>query len=516
MKNPYVWNRIDTNLIYGRDELLKDLRGEPVGNPHHRWDSFGLVGGRRMGKTTLLRRVEQDLKDNIERLQKRGLWVIPIYIDGQELPDSFSASDIWGLLFSKLHSALKGNAQPSKPLDFSDFKKEVISILKGLEVDPRIVVMFDEIERILACDWSNSFLENWRSLLNNTPEINKYLTVIFTGAQEMGALRHDLTSPLANVLTWRNLRSLNYEDACKLMQEPIDCQWSESFLKRVYNETGGHPMLSQYVMQRICQTPLESADHSIEQIIKDVAHDLRWQFSHWWEKYCSPMAQQVYARLPDNGATLSLKTLTDEFGINEANDAVEILQHVGLIAVEEDGFEFRYSAKMFRQWYSQYVILIKAPTSDFTLYDSHIHDQLKNINNNLADRYISAWQIYERENILDYSPSLHQMRDLLTNLLDSIALNKDVRAEKDFKLESGQSNPTRRQRVIYALRNRKKRSKNQTKEIVYDWNIIDQLTQTIITAYQRTSGKAHAQPVVTRNDAYPFLKQWDYIFSQLL
>ena len=520
MNNPYVWNRIDTNLVYGRDALLKDLRGEPVGDPQHRWHSFGVAGGRRMGKTTLLRRVEQDLKDNIERLQKSGLWVIPIYIDGQRLPHSFSAPDIWGLLFSQLHSALKGNAQSSKPLDFDLFTAKVISILKDLEVDPRIFVMFDEIERILACDWSYSFLESWRGLLHNTPEIDKYFTVIFTGAREMGALQDDVTSPLANILEWKDLHSLNYEDACKLMQEPIDYQWSEPFLKRVYNETGGHPMLLQYVMQRICQTPLESADQSIEQIIKDVGPDHHWQFSQWWEKYCSTTAQQVYARLPDNGATLSLKTLTDEFGTNEANGAVKILQHVGLIAAEEDGFEFRYSGNMFRRWYSRYVILIKDPTSDLTLYDSHMHDKLKDISLDFAKSYISAWKIYEKEDIPDCSGTLHHVRDLLTNLLNRLAPHEAVKAEEDFQLESDQKYPTRQQRVRYIVQKKKGRSKNETKEIVSDFNIaadqLDKRAKSVTTTYGRTSGKAHNEPVVTREDAYRFLKQWESIFAQLL
>ena len=108
MNNPYVWNRINPDLFYGRDKLLKDLIGDPPCNPYHSWSSFGVAGGRRMGKTTLLRRVEKDLQNGIQRWRTEGLLVIPIYIDGLALPHLLSAPDIWGLIFCELQSALTG------------------------------------------------------------------------------------------------------------------------------------------------------------------------------------------------------------------------------------------------------------------------------------------------------------------------------------------------------------------------------------------------------------------------
>ena len=58
MNNPYAWNAVDPDLCYGRDSLLTDLLNGLAENPRY---SYGLAGGRRMGKTTVLRRVERDL-----------------------------------------------------------------------------------------------------------------------------------------------------------------------------------------------------------------------------------------------------------------------------------------------------------------------------------------------------------------------------------------------------------------------------------------------------------------------
>ena len=147
--------------------------------------------------------------------------------------------------------------------------EEVKSILCKLEETPRIVVMFDEIERILACEWKDGFLSHFRHLLNNTPSISEYLTTIFVGAWEMEALRRDVGSPLAGVLDWRYLGSFAYKDACRLMQEPIGGQeWPEEFLEHMYRETGGHPMLLQYMMQQICSNRLVTGSFFSDQLIE--------------------------------------------------------------------------------------------------------------------------------------------------------------------------------------------------------------------------------------------------------
>jgi len=91
MKNPYAWNTVDPELCYGRDKLLSELLSGLPGSPRY---SFGLTGGRRMGKTTLLRRVEEDLRAGIAQWQTGGLLVIPIYVDGLSLPRPLAASDV--------------------------------------------------------------------------------------------------------------------------------------------------------------------------------------------------------------------------------------------------------------------------------------------------------------------------------------------------------------------------------------------------------------------------------------
>jgi hypothetical protein len=263
-------------------------------------------------------------------------------------------------------------------------------------------------------------------------------------------------------------------------------------------------------MQHVYTAPSEVAEHSLEQAVARFLREHGWQFSQWWGRYCTPTAQRVYTRLPDDGSTLPLRTLTREFGLNEANDALEVLQHVGLATAEEDGFAFRYSGEMFRRWFRIYGTLAETPQHDPELYA-----RLGKIGPELADKYLSAWKIYQAD-LPNYSGAMAEMRETLALLLDRIAPDDQVSAQPDFRLEPGQEKPTRRQRVRYAAWQRY--SAEHTKEIVSDFDLLettcDQLAQLATGAYRVSSGMVHG--MATRDMAYRVLKQWDSILAQLI
>jgi len=464
-----------------------------------------------MGKTTLLRRVERDLRAGIDQWRAGGLLVIPLYVDGLVLPRPLADADVWAYLLRELQSALPDQPlQPPAPLDFKAFIETVKPVLANLPERPRVIVMFDEIELIIVCDWADSFLGQWRALLSNTPDLSEYFTAVFAGAQEMASLQRDIGSPLKDVLEWRNLHSLDYEDACRLMQEPIELEWPATFLQHAYSETGGHPMLLQYVMQHVCAASDEAAGQSLEQAVAKFARERSWQFGEWWGRYCSPTAQRIYARMPNDGRLLSLRALVSEFGLDEANDALKILQHVGLVAAEEDGFAFRYGGEMFRRWYQVYGTLAESP-----MHDPELYLRLTKVETDLADKYLSAWKIYQTD-LPNYSGAAGEMRDILTHLLNKFAPDDQVSAEPGFRLEPGEKKPTRRQRARYAAR--QWYNTERIKEIVSDFDLLetycDQLARSATHVYKVASDLTHT--TATREMAYRVLKQGESLLAQLL
>ena len=471
-----------------------------------------------MGKTTLLRRVQRDMQKRVESWRSSGLLVVPVYVDGLTLPRPLTEEDTWELLLRRLQSLLPDVSRTPIQPDFEVFKDETSKIVRKIEEQLRIVVMFDEIELVLTRDWADAFLSHWRALLANTPGLSECFSAVFAGARELNALRHDIGSPLKDILEWRSLRSLAYEDASRLMQEPISRQWDSSFLTCVYRETGGHPMLLQYVMQNICHMwPEESRRLSMEQLVERTAdkfmRERRWQFVEWWDRYCSPTAQRVYKRLYEVVGDVMLRDLVHEFGSEAANDAVEILQHVGLIEEMDErdqGLTYRCVGDMFRRWYARYGALAGVPRQD-SLHDSELYDRLVALRRVLGDKYLSAWRIYQEE-MPNYSGAVGELRDTLTLLLNIVAPIEQVQSEPGFQLEQDQDGPTRRQRVRYAARRRYNRE--HAKEIASDFDLVEQLSLVVTRSYRRASGQAHT--TATREQAYRALKQWESIFAQLV
>jgi len=66
--NPYSWDKINLKLFYGRESLVNEMVNSLKGG-----HSFALVGGRRMGKTMLLRKLESELRGQVESFLAGGV-----------------------------------------------------------------------------------------------------------------------------------------------------------------------------------------------------------------------------------------------------------------------------------------------------------------------------------------------------------------------------------------------------------------------------------------------------------
>ena len=95
--NPYRWDLVDPSIFYGRAETVRYLLDRLLAG-----DRFAVAGGRRMGKTTLLRRLEAELT---EVGSDGGLLVVPVFVDVAELYGG-SAEEAYGLLARKREGAV--------------------------------------------------------------------------------------------------------------------------------------------------------------------------------------------------------------------------------------------------------------------------------------------------------------------------------------------------------------------------------------------------------------------------
>ncbi|MFZ2489764.1 MAG: hypothetical protein WAZ19_16780 [Anaerolineae bacterium] len=374
--NPYRSNQVNINLFYGRNSLRHRLV-----NGLRDGQSFGITGGRRMGKTTLLRRVEADLAEKASQWINGGLLVIPVYIDAQALPHPISPDSIFNGIIQKIQEYVAANQEFSisnqnfsmnAPLHpFAAHLARFINCVSDYR--PQIVALFDEVEPILNYDWGQSFFANWRSFLHNEPTLSPYISTVFTGASEMLHLARDIGSPLGNVLTWEELALFSVEDTALLVNEPTKNYLPIQFTEQVFRETGGHPFLIQYIMQFVCNNDLEEADRYLKLAIDTFHIKESDKFERWWEKLPS-IAQQIYGQLVQTEKPLSRHFLHQTFGTSDINRALGILCHTGISSSLADQDTYTASGQMFIRWFKQYGVI--CPTPDLT---NQVDQLLKNL-----------------------------------------------------------------------------------------------------------------------------------------
>jgi len=507
VNNSFRWSQINLDLVFGRDLLIGEmLEALPSANG----DSFGITGARRMGKTTVLRCVERDLCAGLEIWRESGTSLLPVYIDGLALPRPLSAEFLWGCIYQKICRLLHVDTGVSSAnLAFPDFVEQCTSVLDKQELVPKVIVIFDEIEHIIINDWAAAYFANWRALLSNYPGFSGYFSAVFSGALEMAAIQHDVGSPLMDVLQWRSLRSLNFEEVRRLITEPTNLTISDELVLHVFLETGGHPMMVQYVMQKAINDLQGDIANSINMALSDFEESRAWQFSEWWSKYCDVTSRLVYAALPSDREFKNVAEFAIELGGYAASRAFEVLQHVGIAELSEDKKQIRRRGNMFSRWQKQ-----NGNMEQGAAHDSGLANLLLEIGQGMREKYISAWAIYG-QNMPNYSGAVSEMRDLITLTLHKVAPDEDVVSLPGFKFEADQSKPTRRQRVMFLFGIERR---EQGKAVASEDELLEmhstQLAGIVAKAYANASSLTHT--TATRPLAYQALKQGESILAQLI
>ncbi|MEM4675366.1 MAG: AAA family ATPase [Nitrososphaerota archaeon] len=323
-RNPYHPIRINPHLFYGADrqemifEIVSGLK---------RGESFAVVGGRRLGKTTLLRRLKLEIEHTAPN-------ILPIYVDVQALPYVYSALEVFDWLkyqvIAQVGITLEGSIQSYPP-------RWIVEILNRTGYH-KIVLIVDEFDAFRSYPWSDTLFNNFRALIQNMPGISDKFGIVVAGARTMDVLHEGFGSPLANVLTWRYLSVLLKEDALRLICEPVNEQFPATISTRVWEMSGGHPYIIQFIMYHLCENYGQGhLENILEHIEEKFVGENEILLKQLWFDHLEEPERRVFRALQHEGA-MTLDALITRLGIKRGvvQKYLKILSFVGVVRKEGD------------------------------------------------------------------------------------------------------------------------------------------------------------------------------------
>lgn len=260
--SPFVTNGpVPPHVFFGREDVLHDMVAEA------RNTSFAVVGGRRIGKSSLLARLHRD------RLPAAGFQTL--YHDCSTTPT-----------FDEFRESVARFWEPPRPAgDLPTFG----DLLASPPLDRPLVLLLDEADKLVPQDGAHGrwpLFTTLRALAHSGKA-----QVILSGERPLAEAMRDPTSPLFNFTNRILLGRLEYAAVEELVTAPlaeleIRLTHPEESVRLIWAFTSGHPN----VVQRLCRRLIERVNEQVDRRISldDLHHvidDPAFQENDFLETY---------------------------------------------------------------------------------------------------------------------------------------------------------------------------------------------------------------------------------------
>ncbi|GAB4537203.1 MAG: hypothetical protein Kow0063_23630 [Anaerolineae bacterium] len=362
-QNPYNATTpvVDPNMFFGRQEELVEIIEKRIKHSHP--ISTILIGGRRIGKTSLLCQIRHRL---LKHPNYDGGILVPAYINLQA-SSGFNMSAVFDQIVSEIRHTLHQHwSLVVDSLDevADDSYKGFRQRMQGIQDQfgerigsPRFVILIDEADRLLGYSWTEDIISNLRELIN-TSELRSFVALVVTGFREL----HDyamleekgIGSRLGTAAYWAYLGVLPEKECRKLITDPLEGEVREEVVEAVYDASGGHPFITQYLMQQIWKPdPAQITLANVSKVRKKFRKEVR-VFQSWLEKF-EGFDRQVYHVLAQAEQPLALgeiqALIADKAEPGDIEDSLDFLSYTGVVAEQRD--KYVAAGSLFRDWFLQ-------------------------------------------------------------------------------------------------------------------------------------------------------------------
>ena len=355
---PYVHDRpIDgAELFVGRGELADEITVRA-----RRGESFAVLGGTRLGKTSLMLQVRERIERQPE--SPSGQTVVPVFLSTHqfgkltrsallaqvldELRPHLRSSDPAGLA-ATIESMRRGDVDQDYAFDtFFSRLREELTRDEGLQ----LFLMLDEIDELRDQGWSKAFFANLRFLVSQSP-LRRRAHVMIAGTLLSADLWNTAGSPFFNVVTLVEMRLVEDGDLRELVGVGFPDGLPEDTERGLLAEAGGHPYLMQYLLARVWEDrgdgPPDRA--AVERAGRRFLRERRGDFQRWWGA-CGADARALFREIFASRDRFKKRTAIElqDGDVDRAEEALDQLVVNGLVR-EVARNRFVVGSKLFARW----------------------------------------------------------------------------------------------------------------------------------------------------------------------
>ena len=227
--SPYVTSGpVPGNMFFGRDNELKTITRKVKDC------SFALIGGRKIGKTSILAKVY--------RLLSETPTYFPMYLDCQAVTDHDT-------FFEAVHSMWEVDLPSRSPDGF----RRLITRQASEWTGGTIIVLLDEVDALLSYDLlsQEKLFRVFRALSQE-----QYCRFVFCGERMLYARLHASSSPLFNFCDTIHLSYLDEQATRRIILEPMQAMGisladADALVRKIMDLSSCHPNIVQYICQRL-------------------------------------------------------------------------------------------------------------------------------------------------------------------------------------------------------------------------------------------------------------------------
>lgn len=360
-----------------------------------------LIGGQRMGKTSLLYAVERELQS----LSEEPSVPFPVYISFRAkdalreeqflffliraLCDNMFQSELWT---KPELETLENVIPPDGEIQRELFQNILLNIINTAlqRYYNGIVYLIDDIGYCIGKPWWDETANYIRAIKDDTSlGLRTRLGFIFSGFRELKEFSQKVGSKLSEIAVIEPVKCFNPGEVKEACQERCS-EMDEGMVDEVLEYTGCHPFLTQYLLTHWHGERQRGGTPSVAKIASKFPISRPKDFQTWWNEKgekpgLSERERKIYLSLleedciPIEGETLSPRF--PDYSINDIDDSLTYLSCAGLVTEVEER-DYRMGAKMFQDW-------VRKNRPDLSQRTNQMNDTINRIGDQEYDVFIS-------------------------------------------------------------------------------------------------------------------------------